>query len=207
MNDNAKPSSQRERKRHAILTAAKKIFLKNGFTATSMDEIALLAEVSKATIYQHFGNKHQLFQTILIEHLHSALTGEHLLFTPDKTTAVNLTQFATAFLAYLYQPATIDLYRILISESSRLPNLLELLPADGKTPSLKALTDFLTTKQQSGELAIQDAGRAAAHFIGLLKEYHFWPMMMGLAKPQQSPQEQKRLVNEAVTLFIKAYGT
>src|SRR6478672_3702293 len=45
----------------AILEAAKRLFLSQGFEAISMDQIAAEAGVSKLTVYSHFGDKETLF--------------------------------------------------------------------------------------------------------------------------------------------------
>ncbi len=48
-------------KRAAILEAARKLFLTQGFERVSMDQIASEAGVSKLTVYSHFGDKDSLF--------------------------------------------------------------------------------------------------------------------------------------------------
>src|SRR5262245_66277957 len=52
-------------KRDAIIDAAAHEFLEQGYGAASMDAIAKRANVSKATIYSHFENKHTLFGAIM----------------------------------------------------------------------------------------------------------------------------------------------
>jgi TetR/AcrR family transcriptional regulator of autoinduction and epiphytic fitness len=47
-------------KRQLILQAATRLFTSQGFRKTSVDEIASLAKVSKATIYQYFADKSEL---------------------------------------------------------------------------------------------------------------------------------------------------
>mgnify|MGYP006392031535 CR=1 FL=1 len=54
-------SGRSARKHRAIMEAATTVFLRSGYLGTSMDEIAALAEVSKQTVYKHFGSKEQLF--------------------------------------------------------------------------------------------------------------------------------------------------
>ena len=56
-----------ERKRLSIIEAAKDEFLQRGFPATSMDQIARRAQVSKRTVYNHFASKEALFSTIVKE--------------------------------------------------------------------------------------------------------------------------------------------
>jgi TetR/AcrR family transcriptional repressor of mexJK operon len=42
------------------------IFLEQGFSATSIDEIAAAAKATKITFYNHFGNKDEMFETVVI---------------------------------------------------------------------------------------------------------------------------------------------
>lgn len=50
-----------------ILTAAVFVFSKKGFHRATMDEIALVADVSKGTLYNYFDNKSKLFETVVVE--------------------------------------------------------------------------------------------------------------------------------------------
>ncbi|NIO03554.1 MAG: TetR family transcriptional regulator [Proteobacteria bacterium] len=60
---------EREARRGAILEAARPIFFQNGFQATTMDQIAGEAELSKGTLYLYFPSKDDLYATILLEGL------------------------------------------------------------------------------------------------------------------------------------------
>src|ERR1044072_6795608 len=64
------PSGERaDLKRRAIGAAARDVFLARGFEA-GIDVIAQRADVSKVTIYNHFGSKDEVFQAVI----HDALT-------------------------------------------------------------------------------------------------------------------------------------
>ncbi|CAA9210153.1 MAG: Transcriptional regulator, AcrR family [uncultured Acidimicrobiales bacterium] len=52
-------------RRRQLLDAARGAFAEKGFHATSMDEVAGAAGVTKPVIYQHFGSKRQLFLELL----------------------------------------------------------------------------------------------------------------------------------------------
>ncbi|MBN1439520.1 MAG: TetR/AcrR family transcriptional regulator [Anaerolineales bacterium] len=54
--------------RGAILRAAYAVFLKRGYHATSMRDIAARAKLSVAAAYNHFKNKDDLFVAVLHEH-------------------------------------------------------------------------------------------------------------------------------------------
>lgn len=45
----------------AVLGAAKSLFVTNGFDATSVDEIARVAQASKGAVYHHFRDKQAIF--------------------------------------------------------------------------------------------------------------------------------------------------
>ncbi len=50
--------------RSAVLDAAKTLFVSNGFEATSVDEIARLAQSSKGAVYHHFRDKREIFTEV-----------------------------------------------------------------------------------------------------------------------------------------------
>jgi AcrR family transcriptional regulator len=47
-----------------ILKVARKLFLKNGFEGTSINEIATLCDINKSLIYHHFESKENLWKAI-----------------------------------------------------------------------------------------------------------------------------------------------
>lgn len=78
------PVGRRERRklemRAKILDAARTLFTERGFQATTVDEIARLADVAPATFFNHFQSKSALLELMtgeVVEYLH-ALTTQHL---------------------------------------------------------------------------------------------------------------------------------
>lgn len=55
----------KERRREAILAAAKRVFAKKGFHATKMSDVARAARVSYGSIYWYFDSKEALFDAVL----------------------------------------------------------------------------------------------------------------------------------------------
>ena len=58
-----------EQRRSAILDAALEVFSASGYHASSIDEIAHAAGVSKALIYEHFPSKRELHVSLLERHV------------------------------------------------------------------------------------------------------------------------------------------
>ena len=55
----------KQEKTEAILSTAKKMFARYGLRKTSIEELARVARVAKATIYSYFGNKDQVYLEVL----------------------------------------------------------------------------------------------------------------------------------------------
>ena len=66
-----RPKSRRdeysEASRRALLDSATKLFTERGFAATSLDEVAADARLTKGAVYHHFENKQALFEAVLDE--------------------------------------------------------------------------------------------------------------------------------------------
>jgi AcrR family transcriptional regulator len=59
--------SKGEQTRRTIMDAAKNLFLSQGYTATSMRQIARAVGITPAAIYNHFSGKEEIFTTLLQE--------------------------------------------------------------------------------------------------------------------------------------------
>jgi AcrR family transcriptional regulator len=66
---------ERELRRKAILEAARKVFVRDGYFNATMSQIAGVAEFGMGTIYQYFPNKQGLFSEVIIEGIEAYNTG------------------------------------------------------------------------------------------------------------------------------------
>src|SRR5512137_125666 len=57
---------EKEQRKKEILTAAETLFFSRDYDNVSMDEIATIAELNKATVYLYFKNKEALFSAIVL---------------------------------------------------------------------------------------------------------------------------------------------
>src|SRR5918996_5462688 len=77
MRGSARKRLSGEERRAAILDSALAVFARRGYHASSIDDIAREAGVSKALIYEHFASKQDLYAELLEQHagdLFSALS-------------------------------------------------------------------------------------------------------------------------------------
>ncbi|WP_203796661.1 TetR/AcrR family transcriptional regulator [Actinoplanes couchii] len=75
------PAAQR---REQLITVGRQLFAERGYDATSVEEVAARAKVSKPVVYEHFGGKEGLYAVVvdrevraLLDRLTTALTGGH----------------------------------------------------------------------------------------------------------------------------------
>jgi AcrR family transcriptional regulator len=101
-------------RREQLLEVGRSLFAEKGFEATSVEEIAATAGVSKPVVYEHFGGKEGLYAVIvdremlaLLDRVEGALTGNGA--------RVLLEQAALALLDYI--EADTDGFRILVRDS------------------------------------------------------------------------------------------
>ncbi len=163
-------SSRTDRKRQAITEAALTAFSSRGFVATTMDEVAAAARVSKPTIYKHFGNKEQLFAW-LIRHMVESL-GERL--QPALEALRHCDQVRPALVAlgrtwmdFTVQREFIAIRRLIIGEAARFPDLGAEWFVHGPDIRIKQLADILEELSRQGKVHVSQPLLAAQQFHAL----------------------------------------
>ena len=132
------------RKRRAILQAATKAFLQQGYRGTSMDEIAALAGVSKQTVYKHFADKKRLFSEIVLGTVTEASDPVHnevLKLTDSGDVEADLRDLARRQVATVMQPHLLQLRRLVIAEVGRFPELGRTFYEQGPERTIAALAE------------------------------------------------------------------
>ncbi|MGH2692233.1 MAG: TetR/AcrR family transcriptional regulator [Actinomycetota bacterium] len=101
-------------RREQLITVARSVFAERGYVAASVEEIAERADVSKPVVYEHFGGKDGLYQTIIgreITQLVERIT--RTLDAPSPHQALH--QAADAFLGYIEEHR--EGFRILLRDA------------------------------------------------------------------------------------------
>lgn len=205
MTEGEAPRTLTERKRAAILRAAAEAFRHEGYLSTSTDRIAEKAGVSKRTLYNHFPSKEALFDAV-IEGYWSRLRA---LGEPhghgELPVRERLASFARKRLAILLEPEVLGIFRTVLRESLRAPDLSRALRRDAGYEQLLGIVTVLEEEVARGRLVAQDVALASTHFWGLLFDGLFWPAVMHL----QDPPTEARLehvVQEGLSTFLARYG-
>jgi AcrR family transcriptional regulator len=87
-------------RRELIVEAATKSFSLFGYKATTMDQVAKLANVGKGTIYTFFKNKDELFEEIVYSMVKEMKSSADLSICPDNSFYENVHQALITLLEY-----------------------------------------------------------------------------------------------------------
>jgi TetR/AcrR family transcriptional regulator, mexJK operon transcriptional repressor len=186
-----------------ILAAARKIFMDLGYGAASMDAIARQAGVSKATLYTHFDGKDALFAALVVmecRHL-SEQIGQRAFDEPDIRRA--LRSLAEDFNNLLCTDESLAMYRIVVAETPRFPELGSIFYDSGPKVMIDRIADLLRHAAERGQLHIPDAHVAAVQFISLVRGESHLTRILGVKSSSTVPADY---LDSGVDLFLAGYG-
>lgn len=199
--ENQQTLSRAER-RAAILDAAASVFFERGFAATSIDAVIERSGGSKRNIYDEFGNKQGLLIALITETADKALA----VLTVDHSRTPNLhdtlLEFAQRLFTNYMSPPLLGIFRIILAESSRFPELAKAFHEKGPGRAVKRLAELLEDASNRGEIETVNFKVAADQFLGLLRGNLHLEVMLGL-RPLPDKAEAEMFVRSAVDMFVK----
>jgi TetR/AcrR family transcriptional repressor of mexJK operon len=187
-----------------VLSAARALFLSHGYGDTSMDAIARRAAVSKATLYSHFDGKDALFAALMraeCRHL-SDQVDRRALDEPDIRDA--LIRVAHDFNNLLCTGDGLTMYRIVVAEAPRFPELGRVFYDSGPKIMIDRIASVLRRASDRGRLKLHDPRIAAIQFISLIRGELHLTRVLGLKSASKNPVEY---IEASVDLFLAGYGS
>jgi len=196
-------------KRTAIVGAATTLFLRNGYQGTSVDDVAAMAAVSKQTVYKNFGDKQQLFSTIVLGVTATAQEfADHLMNAPeDDDVETELRTIARRYLGSVMRPQVLQLRRLVIGEAGRFPDLARAYYERAPQRVLGALAVKLRRLSERGLLRVDDPSAAADHFAFLILGKPLDKAMFYGEDAGFTEAALERIADEGARVFLAAYRT
>jgi len=188
-----------------VMEAGSKLFTEHGFGAVSMDQVAKAAGVSKATVYAHFQSKEQLFVAIV----RAACLSYAENVMPEVRDAADmraaLTSVGRSIVGFLTAPRTMAIYRIIVAEGPRFPDLARRWYETGPRTFKRLLAQYLAEATARGDLKIEDPQLASELFCAMVRGPLYMPVLLGVSDGPDTLSVD-RVVNGAVEVFLRAYG-
>ncbi|MEU6610160.1 TetR/AcrR family transcriptional regulator [Streptomyces shenzhenensis] len=193
-----------EGKKAAVLDAAEALFLAEGYERTSVDAIAARAQVSKRTVYDHFGEKAAIFLCV-VERVNDALVSavraaidEEL--TPGRDLRDALTAFGRRVVTQTFPSSDYMTFRRLTSQQWSAPRLAEAV----RDQPERMLEERFAVLAADGEIRTADPVVAARHFTALTIGLALDALDDRRAAEAEEP-EILTIVTDGVDAFLRAY--
>ncbi|HEV7126564.1 MAG TPA: TetR/AcrR family transcriptional regulator [Ktedonobacterales bacterium] len=193
--------------RERLRAAAHRLFLRQGYLATSIDAILAEAGVSsKETLYRHYANKEALFVDVL-SHLTLEQPGfsEKLEALPPPLDLASLRQALTLFsreiLSMIYQPGYFPMVRMMLAELPRFPQLGPLFFSTVTQRGLAYVMGLLRAARDQGIIADIDFDAVTHMWLGGLVTYALTSIV--LAEEESQPPALSR-ADAVVEVMMRA---
>ena len=189
------------RRRVALLEAARAVFVERDYAEATLDDVIQRAGGSRATLYKQFGGKEGLFAAVIADICAQIIApladgGAHR--RPEDV----LLAFGRSFMAAMMAPDGLALYRVVIGNAQRFPELAAAVHRSGPTATADQLAAHMRRWKTRGQIDIPDPDLAARHFLEMVKGDLHFRALLRIDPP--SPEEIDQCVRSAVGFFIAA---
>src|SRR5512146_1534263 len=192
-------------KRGQILLGARQVFGELGFERASVDLIAARAGVSKATIYNHYDDKNALFIACATQEAEELRVGlSACLAEPAGDVEHVLQRIGERTMAVFLSPSVVRLYRHIIAEAPRFPDVGRTLFDRGFSVIRDAIAAHLERWAVNGALHLDDPRAAAVQFLALCQGDLVVRSRLGIL-PDRVDDAMRETVRRAVSTFVRAY--
>jgi TetR/AcrR family transcriptional repressor of mexJK operon len=195
-------------KREQILAGAQRVFLRDGFAATSTDAIAAEARVSKRTLYSYYPGKKELFADVMREltlenpQIRALESIEEMSPGGEEELRRDLLELAQKIVATMMQPDYLALLRTTIADTHRFPQLGGIFRATVPERAMRSFAVFIEKSRERGVVGPDvDGDTAARMFVGPLLTYAVLDGLLTEGPPRPPAREK---IEEIVDLYTQA---
>ena len=133
-----------KRRNQALITDAADIFLQYGFEGATLDMIIERAGGSRSTLYKNFGDKEGLFAAVVAAMIDDIFIEPNEKAPKLDTIEMVLSFYGSRFLLNVLKPQSIGLYRLILGEYNRFPEISQAFFEQGPVKSYRSLTQKLS---------------------------------------------------------------
>ncbi|CAM3112021.1 TetR/AcrR family transcriptional regulator [Paracoccus nototheniae] len=197
--------SRRLERRETIIQTAQEQFLQNGFSGTSMSQIAERLGGSKATLWTYFSSKEDLFRHV-VNAASMELQRELTLGLKENDILEDaLLRFCRQLIESVVSARALALRRVVAAEAVRFPEVAQIFFRNAPARLHSLLATILETHMRNGNLRSADALEAAQVLTSICHGNCFRSVAFGLSKNVEA-HEIRADARLAVDVFLRAYG-
>lgn len=187
-----------------ILDAAESSFLKQGYGETSIAALAQELGIGNRTFYGRFANKEALFAAVVHRLIVRMKPRSASALMAGATLEEILLNLAQLIMDAALTPDALALYRLMLAESSRFPELAGIMEKEGARAEAVEFIAGILWNDPRHKVPLEQARFAGQQFLHLvLAEPQ--RRALGLGSPMNA-RERKRWAVQAVALFLHGVG-
>lgn len=194
-----------ESKRDAILDVATTLFMAKGFHATSMDDIARDAGMSKLTLYRRFPDKDALFRSVVERKCQASLPTDLYERVKGQKPEAVIHGFCHAFFGLIMSDDAINLYRMMMGEAAQSPDMTKMFFDAGPQRVKNMLDEMFADFKSKGLFKGKDILQARNILLSLFTGSELYMKALLNIGKKSSRKEIDQFVNEAASFFIRSY--
>lgn len=191
-------------KRAKILQAAKSIFLKLGYHATNMNQIAKEAGVTKLTVYNHFQDKGNLFICAIEESCEESIRTKQFELTADSDFKQALQLMCQRALSIIYLPEALKLDCLLFELAAEQSPLTQQFFDASHTRMCHVWCDFFEQAIAFKFIQADAPLKQTELIISLMLGIRHQQVLLGLA-PVPTANEIDQIIQHAIEIFLLKY--
>jgi TetR/AcrR family transcriptional regulator, mexJK operon transcriptional repressor len=166
--------------RASILRAARPILLRDGLGGTTLDRVATEGGIAKMTLYRHFPSKEALFEglvTTMCDYMREGLNNAPLadIVEPGPTRLANELR---AFTSALIEPDALALYRLIVADGWRFPDLARVFYNSG----MRVIRQRIEAILRNGGIPAQQSETLSAEVVAISLGDAYQRAVLGLAE-------------------------
>lgn len=154
-------------RRQAIVDAARRSFLEDGYAGTSMSALLKTLGGSKGTLWGYFRSKEELFGAVIEDISASFRAGVETALTSGGDLETGLLHFCRSFIERVESAPALATWRLVAAESGRFPEVGRIFYENAARHTEAMLGAFLSQHVASGNLRAEDPFEMARMLIGL----------------------------------------
>ncbi len=186
-----------------LLATATQLFIEHGYAGTSIEKVALVAGAGKQTIYRRYPSKEDLFVAV-VGTASQVLANAGIEARQRKDDPlISLRETCRKLFDTICEPDAISVYRILIAEGRRFPNLVERVYLTAIEPIQQSMQCLLQSAREAGkvrsDMSVNEMQRL---LLGMITG---WGMQQMLLSRQafETEAERTEYFSKAWILFLE----
>ncbi len=177
------------------------LFLKNGYSETSVNTIVTLSGGSKATFYSYFPTKDMLLRAV-VDGIVSNREEPELQASEDIRVA--LVTYCEHRMRIIFSRQHRALLRLIIAEREHFPDIAAMYYKRGPQRSHDILVEYMQELKRRGRLDIESAEESAEFFIGMLL-HQWYSRQLFLRSAPPTTKAMRERADHVVGRFLEAF--